>query len=82
MLGVAAMQLGAGRATKEDVIDVSVGIVLQKKVGDYVNKGEVLAVLHMNSEKVDNVQQLTLQAIQIGDKQVQKPSLIQAVIRK
>lgn len=45
-IGLAAMALGAGRATKEDVIDPAVGVVLRKKVGDPVREGEVLADVH------------------------------------
>lgn len=44
--GIASVMLGAGRNTKEDVIDPAAGIVLQKKTGDYVKEGEVLAVLY------------------------------------
>ena len=44
------MELGAGRATKESKIDLAVGIVLNKKRGDKVNKGDVLAYIHSNSE--------------------------------
>ncbi|ABO49636.1 thymidine phosphorylase [Desulforamulus reducens MI-1] len=50
-VGVVAMWLGAGRATKESVIDLGVGVVLKKKVGDYVKKGEVIADLHVNENK-------------------------------
>src|SRR5690606_9817054 len=49
-LGLAAMKLGAGRQTKDDRIDHAVGIVLGKKVGEYAEKGDVLATLHVNSE--------------------------------
>ena len=48
---MAAMMLGAGRETIEDQIDPAVGIVLSKKVGDYVEKGETLAELHVNGRK-------------------------------
>ncbi|RAP76450.1 pyrimidine-nucleoside phosphorylase [Paenibacillus montanisoli] len=49
-LGLAAMLLGAGRATKESVIDYAVGVVLQRKVGDHVRKGETLALLHVRED--------------------------------
>ena len=44
------MQLGAGRATKEESIDYAVGIVLNKKIGDRVEKGETLAYIHHDTE--------------------------------
>ena len=49
-IGESAMRLGAGRETFDDVIDMSAGIVLNKKVGDKVEKGEVLCVVHTNKE--------------------------------
>ncbi|MCC5909916.1 MAG: pyrimidine-nucleoside phosphorylase [Clostridiaceae bacterium] len=49
IVGMSALILGAGRDTKDSVIDLSVGIVLNKKVGDYVKKGEVLAYIHSNN---------------------------------
>lgn len=51
-IGLAAMKLGAGRATKDDMIDMAVGVVLDKKVGDSVGEGDVLAYIHVN--RVDN----------------------------
>ncbi|WP_142415474.1 pyrimidine-nucleoside phosphorylase [Hathewaya massiliensis] len=50
-VGVVAMELGAGRATKESKIDLAVGIVLNKKRGDRVEGGEVLAYIHANNEE-------------------------------
>lgn len=50
-VGEISMHLGAGRVRKEDSIDPAVGIVLKKKVGDKVEKDEVLAYVHANSEK-------------------------------
>lgn len=47
-IGLIAMELGAGRATKESIIDLAVGIVLNKKRGDKVNKGDVIAYVHAN----------------------------------
>ncbi len=49
-IGWAALLLGAGRLCKEDRVDPAVGITLKKKAGDYVEPGEVLAVLHVNRE--------------------------------
>ncbi len=54
-IGVSAMKLGAGRATKEDVIDFASGIILNKKVGDKVEVGETLCTLHTNIDKFDDV---------------------------
>lgn len=48
-IGTSAVSLGAGRATREDGIDHGVGIVLEKKIGDRVEKGETLAVIHAGS---------------------------------
>jgi pyrimidine-nucleoside phosphorylase len=50
-IGIIAMELGAGRATKESVIDLSVGIVLNKKRGNKVNKGDTIAYVHANDEE-------------------------------
>ena len=53
-IGKASMNLGAGRKKKEDSIDFSVGIVLEKKIGDKVENGDVLAYIHANDEKLGN----------------------------
>ena len=50
-VGLVSMHLGGGRATKESAIDLSVGVVLRKKVGDRVEAGESLAVIHASDEK-------------------------------
>ncbi len=50
-IGVCSLLLGGGRETKQSEIDLSVGVVLEKKVGDYVNEGEPLAYLHGNDEE-------------------------------
>ena len=54
-IGESAMRLGAGRETMQDVIDMSAGILLNKKVGDRVNRGEVLCVVHTNKEDFVNI---------------------------
>ena len=50
-IGVSSMKLGGGRETLDDVIDMSAGIMLNKKVGDKVKKGEILATLYTNKAK-------------------------------
>ena len=50
-IGVSSMKLGGGRETLEDVIDMSAGIILNKKVGDKVEEGELLATLYTNKSK-------------------------------
>ena len=49
-IGNAAMKLGAGRATEDDIIDPTAGIVLNKKVGDYVSKDETLCTFYTNKK--------------------------------
>lgn len=49
-IGLVSLHLGGGRATKESVIDLSVGLVLHKKTGDHVARGESLATIHASSE--------------------------------
>jgi len=54
-IGISAMKLGAGRETLSDTIDMSSGIVLNKKVGDKVKKGELLATAYTNKNGVDDI---------------------------
>ncbi|NVS33083.1 pyrimidine-nucleoside phosphorylase, partial [Listeria monocytogenes] len=54
-IGIAAMILGAGRATKEDEINLAVGLMLRKKVGDAVKEGESLVTIFADQEDVENV---------------------------
>lgn len=80
-LGISAMLLGAGRATKDDKIDFSVGIVLNKKVGDEVKKGETLLVIHSNKEEnqIVPIIEKIYNAISI-DKSATAPQLIYKII--
>lgn len=65
-IGVAAMKLGAGRETKEDDIDLAVGLVLRKKVGDQVKKGESLVTIFANREEVEDVVTMIKENIRLG----------------
>lgn len=81
-LGIIAMKLGAGRATKDSVIDLSVGLVLAKKRGDKVSKGDVIAVIHANDETKAKEAEVELrQNIEIVDKYEENIPLIYEIIR-
>lgn len=79
-IGVAAMILGAGRATKDSEIDLSVGIVINKKVGDYVEKGEPLATIHSNRENINEIKERIYSNIFISNQKVEAPSLIKGIV--
>jgi pyrimidine-nucleoside phosphorylase len=67
-VGELSMLLGAGRARKEDAIDYTAGVILYKKVGDYVENGEILAVLFSNlEEKIAKVSQIFPQVFEFSD---------------
>lgn len=78
-LGVAASIIGAGRQTKDDVLDLAVGIMLNKKAGDKVEEGDVLATIESNKEDVADTIERVRAAIHISD---EKPEtkLIKAII--
>ncbi|MFC5541105.1 MAG: pyrimidine-nucleoside phosphorylase [Bacilli bacterium] len=79
-IGVAAMLLGAGRETKDSEIDLSVGIVLNKKVGDHVEKGESLATIHSNREDIEDIKKKIYSNINITNEIIETPSLIKGII--
>ncbi|WHY84512.1 pyrimidine-nucleoside phosphorylase [Neobacillus novalis] len=79
-VGTAAMILGAGRATKESVIDLAVGLVLRKKIGDHVKKGESLVTIYSNFENVDEVKQKLYENIKISTSKVEAPILVHGEI--
>ena len=78
-IGVASMMLGAGRQTKEDVIDLGVGIVLNKKVGEHVEKGENILTIHTNTKKIDDILNKLDNSITIESKG-EAPTLIHKII--
>ena len=80
-IGNAAKLLGAGREHKTDALDLSVGIVMKKRLGDPVKRGDVLATLHVG-EKSDRVgaYNLLMNAIRIGDEPPEKRPLVHGVV--
>ncbi|PEJ53692.1 pyrimidine-nucleoside phosphorylase [Bacillus sp. AFS002410] len=79
-VGTAAMKLGAGRATKESVIDLAVGLMLNKKVGDAVKKGDSLVTVYSNTEDISEVEKDLLENIKISSEKVEEPTLVYDLI--
>ncbi|SEG50358.1 pyrimidine-nucleoside phosphorylase [Paenibacillus sp. UNC499MF] len=78
-IGTAAMLLGAGRATKESEIDLAVGLMLNKKIGENVKAGESLVTIHANRENVDDVIAMIYENIRIAD-HAEAPVLIHDIV--
>ena len=77
------MTLGGGRETLDDVIDMSAGIMLNKKVGDYVKEGEALCYLHSNKNVtlINRVAKNVSEAFKISKEFVEKPKVVLEVIQ-
>ena len=77
LVGLAAVELGAGRARKEDKVDPAAGLLLRKRVGDEVRTGDVLAELHAaDDDRLDRGEVRLLQAAQIGDTVTERRPLV------
>lgn len=76
-LGVLSMSLGAGRENKEDTIDYSAGIVINKNLNDYLNPGDVIMTLYTNKEitNIDN------SIFKISDKKIENDTLIYEILK-
>ena len=81
--GIASVLLGAGRETKDSPVDLSAGILLQKKTGDAVAKGEVLATMYASKQELFEAAKVKyLSAITIGTDEVQRNPLVYARVTK
>lgn len=82
-VGMTSLILGGGRETKESIIDLTVGIKIQKKLGDQVKKGEALATLYANdSRKLAEAKKRLSGAYVIDQTQPAKPKNVYAIITK
>ena len=80
-VGNAARLLGAGRLRKEDVIDPAVGIVMHRRVGEFVRRGDPLLTIHANAQSdVAGAMTLLNRAISVSQEKVTPPELIHAVV--
>jgi pyrimidine-nucleoside phosphorylase len=82
-IGVGAMKLGAGRQTKDDVIDMSAGVILMKKVGDKVAQGELLCRAYTNKNEAEYQEVLTQlhDAFELSEEEVKVAPIIHDYIR-
>lgn len=80
-VGVCSLILGGGRENKESEIDLSVGIILHKKVGDYVTKDSPIATLYANSEKkMKEAYERLRNAYSVSKEKITERELIQGII--
>ncbi len=80
-IGICSLILGGGRETKESVIDLSVGLILHKKVGDYVEAGQPLAAIHANDrQKLVTAKERFLKAYHMTEKKVNRKPLIRGQV--
>ena len=80
-IGTSAMLLGAGRETKEDIIDYAAGITLSKKVSSHVEVGDVLCTLHTNREEYQEAYDKALDAYVISEEKPEKIPFILDIVR-
>lgn len=80
LLGNLVCELGAGRKRKEDSIDFSTGIILKKKVNDKVGEGDTLAIIHLNTEKIEELYERVLHCFEIKDEKGIKEPLIYKIM--
>lgn len=82
-IGVATMILGGGRETKESIIDISVGVIIDKKVGDKVSEGDIIAYIHGNDEnKIRIAKERILLAYDYSNNQPIKTKFIKGIVTK
>lgn len=80
-VGVCSLMLGGGRETKDSEIDLSVGILLTRKVGEYVDRGDIVAYIHGNShEKIRAARKRLLDAYTISVVKPEKPVMVKCII--
>ena len=81
-IGISAVILGAGREKKEDTIDMSAGIILNKKTGDKVTKGDTIATLYScNKNSFEGAKKQFLDALEFSENEPTKEPLIYKVIK-
>jgi pyrimidine-nucleoside phosphorylase len=82
-VGLSSQLIGAGRSKKEDNIDAAVGLVMYKRLGDQVQKGDILAEFHVNDlNKFDEASKIFMEAIQIRSARSKLRPLVLGLVTK
>ena len=80
-VGMASLELGAGRKTKEDVIDYSAGIIFYPKIGQKIYKGDLIATLFTNKkDRLKTAEERILKSMKFSKNKVNAPKLIKEII--
>ena len=80
-IGEAAMLLGAGRLTKEDQIDYAVGVSVEKKIGDKLSHGDVIAKIYTNGKNTQDAMNKIFEAFSVSEEAVTSHNIILDVVR-
>ena len=80
-IGKISCELGAGRIKKEDIIDNQVGLIINKKIGDKIEQGEILGIIHANDDsKVQQMAEELINCFDICEEYVEKPKVILGIM--
>jgi len=80
-IGMAALELGAGRLTKEDIIDPKAGIIFNPKIGDKVKKGDIIATIHTDKKKaIEGAKTRLINSVEITSRKTAKVKLIKDIL--
>lgn len=80
-VGIASLLAGAGRETKDDVIDYGAGIILSKKMGSYVNEGDILATIYTSDmSRIEKSEEMLLSAYTMSNEKPAKADIIHKII--
>lgn len=81
-VGIASMLLGSGRQKMDDLIDHSAGIILNRKTGDYVEKGQQIAMFYCNDDsRIKEAEEVFMSGLEIGKERIEKRELVIEVLQ-
>lgn len=82
-IGLATMILGGGRETKDSIIDLSVGFIIEKKIGDFIKEGDIVARVYGNDvDKINIAKKRIISAFEISNEKIHPTKLIKGIVTK